>query len=261
PWTGPSDAALAEPPAPAPTPAPPPAPPPPPPPARAPSPSPRSPDVATKKVVVKRPPPPEDNDVSLYGAPTLGAGRRGVAAYLGFPLLGIKAGIGAWDRLDVGLGFDSFYGVMNEPRAWVKLNAVKGQHWSLSIPLEAGAAFFTQRPETEQAGARWLTGRRNYNIELGMIVGYRGDGPRAARLFLDVRYLAALDTQPYSETPLGGVPAPIVWGHNVPIRMGAEMPFSPSTSFLFDFGFDLHGRAPRDSAFMPVASVGIVAGI
>lgn len=209
-------------------------------------------------------PPREFNHVSIYGAPTLGQWRRGFGAYLGFPLLGIKAGIGVLDRLDVGVGFDSFYGVMNEARAFVKLNLFQDKSWAISAQLEGGAAFFVQSPEVEGngggRGARWLTGRRNFNIEPGLIFSYRGETPQSSRLFLDLRYHAALDTQPFAKDPLGGVPPSVVVGHNVPVRMGAEMPFTPTTSFLFSFGFDIHGRAPLDSAFMPVAYVGLVSG-
>lgn len=206
-----------------------------------------------------RPPPREMNRVSMYGAPTLGQWNRGVGAYLGFPLLGVKAGIGLLDRLDAGVGFDSFYGVMNEVRGFAKYQLVDETNWTVAIQLEGGAAFFAQRPEAEGKGARWLTGRRNYNIEPGVIVSFRGTSPQAARLFLDLRYHLALDTQPFTRDPLGGVPPPVLPGHNVPVRMGAEMPFSSSTSFLFMFGFDVHGRR-EDAVFMPVVSVGLVTG-
>lgn len=220
-----------------------------------------SPDVRQQPRVEQRPPSPQEfNRVSIYGAPTLGQWNRGLGAYLGFPLLGLKAGIGLTDSLDVGLGFDSFYGVMNEPRAWAKFNVLDDKNWAVSLQVEGGAAFFTQKPEAEGQGARWLTGRRNYNLEPGVLFSYRGDSVQSARLFLDLRYHLAFDTQPWTKDPLGGVPPPVVLGHNFPVRLGAEMPFSPSTSFLFLFGFDVHTRE-GDSLFMPVVSVGLVTGL
>ncbi len=205
-------------------------------------------------------PPEEPNRVSMYGAPALGQWKRGLGLYIGFPLLGVRGSIGVTNSLDLGLAFDSFYGWMNEFRVHAKLQVFSGQNWSGAVALEAGKAFFAQPPSAESNGARWLTGRRNWNIAPGFILSYRGDSPRSARLFLDVRYNLALDTQPFQRDPLGGVPASVQLGHNVPVRFGAEMPFTSLTSFLFTLGFDLHGRV-EDSNFMPVCAVGIVTSI
>ena len=208
------------------------------------------------------PPPPfhESNRVSIYGAPTLGTLNRGLGVYLGFPLLGLRAAVGAAPRLDLGIGFDSFYGSMNDLRLVGKY-LLRGEHtWAVAVLMEGGAAFFAQRPEAEGHGPRWLTGRRNYNAELGLITSHQDSSPQSARLFLDVRYHLSIDTQPYAQDPLTGVPPPVQLGHNVPIRMGAEMPFSAGASFLFLFGFEIHGR-PGDSRFMPLLAVGMVTGI
>jgi hypothetical protein len=202
----------------------------------------------------------EFNHVSIYGAPTLGTLNRGLAVYLGFPLVGLRAAIGAAPRLDVGVGFDSFYGSMNEVRLVGKYLLGGGRAWAVAGALEAGAAFFAQRPEAEGHGPRWLTGRRNYNAEIGLLTSYRGPSPQSARLFLDVRYHLGIDTQPYAQDPLAGVPPAVQLGHNVPVRMGAEMPFSPRASFLFVFGFEIHGRE-GDSRFMPLMAVGLVTGV
>ncbi len=204
--------------------------------------------------------PEEANRVSMYGAPALGQWKRGLGLYIGFPLLGVRGAIGLTPQLDVGLGFDSFFGWMNEIRVHAKYQLYAGANWSAAVALEGGKAFFAQPPSAESNGARWLTGRRNWNIAPGVLVSYRGDSPRSARLFLDVRYNLALDTQPYQRDPLGGVPASVQLGHNVPIRFGAEMPFTSLTSFLFTLGFDLHGRV-EDSNFMPVCAVGIVTSL
>jgi hypothetical protein len=202
----------------------------------------------------------EFNRVSLYGAPTLGTMNRGLGAYLGFPLLGARVAIGASPFLDLGAGFDSFYGSMNELRLFGKYLIRDERSWTISVTLEGGAAMFAQKPEAEGHGPRWLTGRRNFNVECGAVMSYRGASVQSARLFLDVRYHLAIDTQPYAQTPLGGIPPTFQLGHNLPVRMGAEMPFSPRASFLFVFGFEIHGRT-LDSRFMPVVGVGLVTGI
>lgn len=210
--------------------------------------------------LVKRPTARDFNRVSLYGGLPLGRFRPAAGFYLGFPLVGVRVGFGLLDSLDVGLGFDSFYGGMNEPRGFAKLRVAGDSNWNLAALAEAGAAFFAQDPQSDTRGARWLTGRRNFNLEAGLVGSYQGDSVQAARLFFDGRYHLAADTQPFSRDPLSGVPPDVVYGHNLDLRMGAEMPFSPSTSFLFIFGFDLHGR-DLDSAFMPVVSVGLVTGL
>lgn len=249
-WSGfPSPAASPDPttvePARARLPLPPPPPPVPPPPAR--------PSVAAEVPLVP-------NDVSMFGAPALGQWRRGVGLFLGFPVVGARAAVGLTDSIDVGIGFDTFYGVMNEFRASAKWQFLSGAHFSGALALEGGRAFFVQKASAEGAGARWLTGRRNYNLAPGLIFSYRGASPRAARMFLDLRYLLAFDTEPFQRVPLGGVPAKVQLGHNVPVRAGAEMPFSPTTSFLFMFGFDVHGRQ-EDSPVMVSCSVGLVTSL
>lgn len=204
---------------------------------------------------------PEDfNEVSMFGAASLGRGKRGLGLYLGFPLLGARAGLGVLDSLDLGLGFDSFYGTMNELRALVRWQMIDESPWEAALGLEAGWAFFTQSPGADPQGARWLTGRRNYNLVPGILLSRRGETPRSARMFVDLRYQVSIDVEPYQPEPLGGVPPAVQVGGNAIIRMGAEMPFSARTSFLFLFGFDLHGRQV-DAPFMPACSVGLVTAI
>ena len=71
---------------------------------------------------------------------------------------------------------------------------------------------------------RWLTGRRNINVIPSLVVSYQGDKPRAARLFFDLRYLLALDTEPYATDPLTGVPPAVVPGHNVILKACGATP-------------------------------------
>lgn len=241
------------------------APPPPPPPALVrepvmPPPSYTPPPYAGPPVVSRPRPREEPNTVSMVGAPSLGQWKRGQLFLLGFPLLSIRASFGLADSFDLGLGFDSFYGVMNEPRLVARYAFFKGETWSFAATFEGGYAFFTQRAARETRGARWITGRRNVNLSPGLVVSYQGAHPRAARLFFEGRYLMALDTEPFSTNPLSGVPPAVIVGHNAVLRAGAELPLSAKTSFVFTLGLDFHGRI-EDSVAMPSVSVGLVTSI
>ncbi|MBK7862766.1 MAG: hypothetical protein IPJ65_29980 [Archangiaceae bacterium] len=202
----------------------------------------------------------EPNTVSMFGARSLGFLTRGEMFYLGFPLLGLRFAMGLAERFDIGVGFDSFYFMMNEPRVTLRLNFFRGTNWSMALMAEGGWAFFNQNARSEGKGVRWLTGRRNFNIVPAFAVSYQGDHPRAARLFLSLQYMLALDTEPFAKDPLDGVPGSPVYGHNVLLRAGAEMPLSAKTSFVFLLGLDIHGRRD-DSPVMPACSVGLVTSI
>lgn len=246
---------------PAASPTPPPTPPPPPPVARPAPPPPWGPAPAAGPTAVARQRPPEEpNGISMLGAPTLGFGGRGQLFLLGFPLLSLRASFGVASWLDVGVGFDTFYGTLNEPRATFRFGLFQNDSWSLAVTLEGGYAFFTQAASRENRGARWITGRRNVNLSPAFVVSYRNGNRRTARLFFEARYLLALDTEPIAEDPLGGVPPDVIIGHNGGLRGGAELPLSAKTSFVFQLGLDFHGRS-SDAVAMPVCSVGLVTGI
>lgn len=225
-----------------------------------PPPSPTSPGPFAVQRVFRKPRPEDFNNVSVFGAPALGSWKRAVGGYLGFPLLGVRLGAGVTERLDLQVAFDSFYGVANALGPQLKWQFLGGEGWAIAAVAKADRTWFTQRSCAEGKGPRWLTGDRNWNAQGGMVVSYRGDTPRSARLFFDGRYHVGFDTEPCQRTPLGGVPADLQIGHNLKVRMGAEMPFSPRTSFLFILGFDVHGRAD-DSPFMPVCAVGLVTAL
>ncbi len=201
------------------------------------------------------------NDVSMFGGSALGgAGKRGQAVLLGFPLISVRALFGLTERFDLGVGFDSYYFLMNEPRVVARLGIARNENWAFGATLEGGYAFFTQRAPRESRGSRWLTGRRNINLSPALIGSYQGSSARAARIFLELRYTLALDTEPYATDPLVGVPPGVLPGHNVGLKGGAELPLSAKTSFVFLFGFDVHGRA-EDSVVMPSASLGLVTSL
>lgn len=205
-------------------------------------------------------PPEEPNNTSMYGAPALGLLKRGQSLYLGFPLIGARLAMGLHDRVDFGIGFLSFWGLMNGPEAFLKVNVFQGTRWSAAVSAEGSYMFFNTRAPREVRGPRWISGLRNGNASLGGVLSYKGDHPRAARLFLDLRYLMSFDTEPFARDPLSGVPANLQLGHNVLVRMGAEMPLGAKTSFVFKLGVDVHGRY-EDAPVMPNCAIGIVTGL
>jgi hypothetical protein len=247
-----------------------PTPPPPPPPAYPPLPPPALPGRGTPPppgslgvgTAVRRPtrPPEPRNEVSILGAQTLGQWKRAQLFQLGFPLISLRFLLGVGERVDLGVAYDSYYFVMNEPRLVARVAFVQREGFAFGASLEGGYAFFAQRASREVRGARWLTGRRNINISPALHVSYQGPTARAARLFLELRYTLALDTEPFASDPLVGVPADILVGHNGGVRGGAELPLSPKTSFFFAVGLDAHGR-PDDSVMMPSLSVGLVTSL
>ncbi len=203
----------------------------------------------------------ERNQVSMAGAPSLGAGGRGQWLFAGFPFLGLRLLFGVTDRLDLGLGVDSYYFVfMNQPLVVARLNLLRNERWALAATFEGGYAFFSERAARETRGARWLTGRRNINFAPALVGSFQGLNPRAGRIFAELRYLGALDTEPVATEPLGGVPPPLVLGHNVGLKGGAEFPLSAKTSFVFVFGIEVHGRS-GDLSLLPTASLGVVTSL
>ena len=211
--------------------------------------------------MARRYPPPEPpNEVSLFGGPALGQGRAAAAASVGFPYLGARLAVGALSWLDLGLQVESVYGSLTDVRATARAQLLNGGGWALGVVADGGPAFFVQPAQVERRGLRWLTGRRNWNTAPGLVVSFQGQNPRASRLFLDARVSFAFDTEPFQRDPLGGVPAAVQVSWNVPVRMGAEIPFSRWTSILFSFGFDAHTR-PDDSTLMPTLTLGLVTSL
>lgn len=200
------------------------------------------------------------NLISVYGAEPLGTLTRGEAFMAGFPLVSIRVLMGVGPRVDLGVGFDSYYGVMNEFRLSARTALLTGSTWSLGASLEAGGALFGVKATREFHGARWITGRRNFNFEPQLRLTYRGAGARAARVTFDAHYLLTLDTEPFSRSPLDGVPPAVTPGHNAGVGVTVEAPLSPTTSFVFIGRFDIHGRA-EDAPVMPMVQLGLVTSL
>ncbi len=200
------------------------------------------------------------NRTSVFGADALGAGQRGEAVLLGFPLVSARALLGVTERVDLGLGFDTSYGELNEVRVVGRLGAVGQQGWRVGAALEVGWAFFAQRAAVEVNGARWLTGRRDLNVSPTVLATYQQGGPRAPRLVTAAAWVLALDLQPVAAAPLSGTPPKVQVGHNAELRLGAELPLSARASFVFLLHLGVHGRT-EDVRVMPGASVGVVLGL
>lgn len=205
-------------------------------------------------------PPPVPNRVSLLGARTMGAGGMAVGLALGFPIVSARVAVGVHRRVDVLAGVDSAYGLMNELRVgarWMVLDG--GPRWSVGVAVEGSHAFFLRPASVEDRGARYYSGRRNWNVLPGVVGNLQIAGARSPRLFLDVRYLMALDTEPIQGVPLGGLPPDVALSGAFPVRLGAEIPVSEKTSYALTIGGDIRTR-PDETDFMPVITFGVVTG-
>ena len=213
---------------------------------------------ARTPVVVNPPEPPKPARVNMHGAMVLQPGEVAMGMTLGFPLASARVSVGVLPRLDVSGGVDSLYGIMNEVRGAARFSLARGEEAHLALALEGGYAFFLNAPSQEETGARYFTGRRNWNLMPGL-VGSMNVG-RASRGFFDARYHLAFDTQPFQRTPLGGAPQGVQVSSNFMFRAGVEVPFSERTSYVIMAGGSIHGR-PEDSSFMPLVGVGVVAAL
>lgn len=205
-----------------------------------------------------RPEPP--NRVSLHGASPLTPGKRAMSVSLGFPLLQARALMGVTQRLDLGVEYDTLYGLMHDVRASARWLLWSTEGVSLGVVGDAGPAFYGKTPQQDAKGARWLTGRRNINASGGLVLSVHGPAPRASRFFLAARGLLALDTQPVQSEPLGGKPPAVVVGPNLLTEVGLEAPVSEWVSLAFRVGLDLHGRS-EDSLVMVTGSAGVVTAL
>ncbi|HVG56985.1 MAG TPA: hypothetical protein VNA24_00415 [Hyalangium sp.] len=201
--------------------------------------------------------PPKPNRVSLFGGQVLEPGKLGASLILGFPLASARVSMGVLPRLELGVGVDSLYGIMNEVRGYARYGLIEGETAHLAFSVEGGHAFFLNAPSQEEFGARYFTGRRNWNVAPGltgsMLLGMRTRG------FLDVRYMFAFDTQPFQRDPLGGKPDGVQMSGNFVFRAGLEVPFSERTSYVVMVGANIQGRE-EDAAFMPAVGIGMVTG-
>jgi hypothetical protein len=205
-------------------------------------------------------PPESPNRISLYGAAPLGSWQRAAAVSLGFPLLQARALMGVTSKLDLGVEYDTLYGLMHDVRASGRFTLWTGETMSLGVVGDGGPAFFSKTPQQDAKGARWLTGRRNFNASAGAVLSVHGPAPRASRFFLSARCQLAMDTEPIQGEPLGGTPPPVQVTPNLLTEVGLEAPVSEWVSLAFRVGLDLHGR-PEDSLVMVTGSAGVVTAL
>ncbi|WP_208721608.1 hypothetical protein, partial [Corallococcus aberystwythensis] len=228
----------------------------------APPPPPAEPPRSHRRVKPPRPPPPPQapNRYGLYGGRSLGSGHVGVGMELGFPFVSARGVYGVLERLDLGLGVDSVYGLMTELRASARATLLDSPNVSLAFVVDGGRAFFLRPPDTEDRGARYLSGRRDWNVAPGFVTSFQGDSPRGWRPYLDVRGLFAFDLDPIQRDPLSGVPPAWKLDASILVRLGAEFPAGEKTSYAVSLGGDFRSRS-TDAEFMPTLSVGVVSAL
>lgn len=218
---------------------------------------PSQPVTARAEVVNRVQPVVERNDITGFGANALGHGRRMQSVTLGFPLIDVKALFGIGNRVDLGIGYDTYYFLMHQPKAVLRVNFIDTGTVAFGAQFEGGYAFFLQRAPMEIRGSRYLSGRRNVNLQPSLNLSIQGKLPRSPRIFFNLHYLLTLDFEGYATGPLSGLPPPVIVGHNAGVMGGAELPLSRYTSFMFALGLDVHGR-DVDARVMPMVALGLV---
>ncbi|RKH05431.1 MULTISPECIES: hypothetical protein, partial [unclassified Corallococcus] len=205
-------------------------------------------------------PPQAPNRYGLYGGRSLGSGHLGVGMELGYPFVSARGLYGVLPALDLGLGVDSVYGLMTEIRAGARFTLLDGANGSLALVVDGGRAFFLRPPDTEQKGARYLSGRRDWNVAPGVVASFQGDGPRSVRPYMDLRCLLAFDLDPIQSSPLSGLPPAWKVDASILLRLGAEFPVGEKTSYAVSVGGDFRSRS-TDAEFMPTLSIGVVSAL
>lgn len=203
------------------------------------------------------PPPPPLDSFGLFGARALGTGRQAAALFAGYPYVGLRYARGFWSRVDLGASLLTFYGMMTEARLDVRWEPLRAGTFSLAVVGGAGGAFFLRSALNEAAGgARWITGRRHLNGDLGLALSVTPADGRGLHPFLDVRYQLAVDLTPIQVDPLDGSPPDFSIGGNTVIRGGLELPLSSRVALAGALGLDLHGRR-EDAVFLINVSFGV----
>jgi len=204
--------------------------------------------------------PETPNKVSLHGGAPLTPGRRAATVAMGFPMLGARAMMGVTPALDLGLSYETLYGLMHDARVVGRWMLWNDGGLYLGVVGDAGPAFFSRLPTNDFRGSRWLTGRRNVNASAGAVLSMQGASPRASRFFLTGRCMLSLDTQPVQTDPLGGTPPAVLITPNLVTEIGLEAPVSEWVALVFRVGMDVHGRAD-DSLVMVTGAAGVVTAL
>lgn len=203
---------------------------------------------------------PKLQALSVFDAATLDDQQIAVAVALGFPYAMIRGAYGLSESIDVGAGFNSLYGQVNQPVVFGKLR-LRGDtksSFAFALRLDLEAAFFRDSPSADgNRGARWLTGQRDFSVHPGLLISTRSN--RGAVFFADIGAQVTFDTHPRTSGPLTGRPPPLRVRGNLPLRMGVDLPLSAHLSFFSGFGLDVHFHE-QDSAAMPYLELGVTFG-
>ena len=201
------------------------------------------------------------NLISLYGAAPLGPWHRAGAVALGFPLLSARLLMGVTPKLDVGVEYDTLYGLMHDVRAAGRWSLLAGDNLSLGVVADARARRSTRgRRASTSTGRGGSPGGGTTTRPEGWCCRCRGLRPGRSRFFLSARCLLAMDTAPLQSEPLGGTPPPVLVSANLVTEVGLEAPVSEWVALAFRVGLDLHGRSD-DSLVMVTGSAGVVTAL
>lgn len=197
---------------------------------------------------------PEAFPSSLYAAHSIGLFRLVGGLRVGFPVAEVRMGIGLPAHVSAGLAYSTMYTFSHEFAAWGRWAFWQGYSAALAAAVDVSVAGFNQHPSADSRG-RFLTGRRNFNVQPGLTASIRGQGPRPLLAWVDVRYLLTVDTQPIAISPLapgGGREL----GHNVVVQLGVEIPLVEWLGFVGGLGVEGHGRF-NDIPAVVTASLGL----
>jgi hypothetical protein len=189
---------------------------------------------------------------SLMDGDTLGDHRLAFGFGAGFPYVQAMAAYNATDGLDLDVNIDSLYGVATVFSFGPKLRVVHDGGVALAVELQGQACWFRKAAISDQA-TRQLIGTRNFDFQPQIILSYKG---RYGALFGSVSYQGTFDTEPISQSPLGGNPGPWSYGSNVGLHMGLELiPFGVVHGYAV-LGLDFHTRS-GDDVVVPLAEFGL----
>ncbi len=183
----------------------------------------------------------------------MGDHRLALAFGAGFPYVQILAAYSLVDWLDADLNIDSLFGVATQFSLGPKIRLLRTDSVSVAFEMQGQAAVFRTPAASEQQGARYLTGMRNWGIQPQLIVSTRGS---YGSIFGSFVYEGTFDTEPVSATPLGGNPGAWSYGSNIGFHLGGEL--APAKNLVHGYaliGLDFHLR-DGDFPVLPLVELG-----
>ncbi len=186
---------------------------------------------------------------SFFGGTTLGRGRFGVAASLGFPFLEVEAAYGLTPALDLRLGVATLYGGLNVVGVSSRWCFHHRGGFAVAARLGVDASL-----GHGDASALKLTMDRDVDVTGGVVVSARLG---TTTFFADTGLLAAWNLAPLA-VPLAGPPPPFTLGFALPVHLGVELPVNRNLGFVARFGIDVPLTATAvANATLPYVSVGL----